>query len=279
MSLANRDLIAIDDFSKAISINPKYSAYIARGMTYYKQGLYDLAISDYTKAISKKPEYSVSYYNRSLALFNKGEYETALKDCEKALKVEPENKAYRKHLEILLKNIEETKLPELKEVEKKKEQRKIPLIKKGISSKPPEVNLYKFINNRIVYNSDYELTGQASGENEVVTVEVIVNGNKLDSSYLNLKNPDNDIRKVEFKALISLKKGENEIVVKAVDSAGLSCETNSFNFSLSLRLKKNTKAIIARFSARVGSSRKKLRRTFIIAEASLLAILSSAVVN
>ena len=56
---------AIENFSKAITIDPNYvKAYNARGITYSKKEQYDMAIEDYNKAITTDPNYVPAYNNR-----------------------------------------------------------------------------------------------------------------------------------------------------------------------------------------------------------------------
>lgn len=55
---------AIQDFNKAIELNPKYTkAYNNRGFIYYVQGDYAQAIQDYGKAIESNNRYGEAYNN------------------------------------------------------------------------------------------------------------------------------------------------------------------------------------------------------------------------
>ena len=87
---------AIEDFGKAIALNPKYAkAYINRGNAYYHKGEYDRATKDYDKAIALDPKYALAYYNRGTAYSHKGEYDRAIKNYDKAIALNPKYaKAY-----------------------------------------------------------------------------------------------------------------------------------------------------------------------------------------
>jgi tetratricopeptide (TPR) repeat protein len=96
---------AIDDFTKAIELNPSDpEAYCGRGnawlelasiyssilrpdfITYELNIFYDEAISDFTKAINLKANYAEAYYGRAAAFFGKGD-KRALEDVRKAEKL------------------------------------------------------------------------------------------------------------------------------------------------------------------------------------------------
>jgi tetratricopeptide (TPR) repeat protein len=84
---------AMEDYNKAIAINPEYSgAYNNRGLLYFKQGNFNLAISDFNQSIEKNTEsasaYS-SYSNRGLAYFHQGNFSQAMLDYNKAIEINP----------------------------------------------------------------------------------------------------------------------------------------------------------------------------------------------
>lgn len=57
---------AVDQYSSAIKINPKYvEAYIARGKSYSKTDRPELAVADFTKAIELKPNHIEAYRLRA----------------------------------------------------------------------------------------------------------------------------------------------------------------------------------------------------------------------
>lgn len=60
---------AIDDYTKAIQINPDYShAYSDRGASLFELGRYDEALVDFEKAISLKPDLVLAFAGRTLTL-------------------------------------------------------------------------------------------------------------------------------------------------------------------------------------------------------------------
>ena len=63
---------AIEDFNKAIQLNPDHAlAYANRGVAYYYKGDYDCAIEDFNKVIQLNPDYALAYNNRGGAYRDK----------------------------------------------------------------------------------------------------------------------------------------------------------------------------------------------------------------
>ena len=116
--------MALNDFSKAIDINPKYTdsyyncglayvslgqfdnalaeysraiemdptmvkAYSSRGVVYYKLGQSDKATADYSKAIEIDPKYTDAYYNRGLAYETLGQWDSAIADYTRVIEIDP----------------------------------------------------------------------------------------------------------------------------------------------------------------------------------------------
>ena len=76
---------AIDDYTKAIEINPKYDlAYSNRGVARVKLGDTQGAIADYNKAIEINPQDAAHYYKRGTAKELVGDLEGACADWEEA---------------------------------------------------------------------------------------------------------------------------------------------------------------------------------------------------
>ncbi len=83
---------AIEDYTKGIEINPKYTAaYTYRGVAYGNLGQWDKAIADYSKAIEIDPKYTVAYYNRGVAYSNLGQWDKAIAGYSKAIEIDPES--------------------------------------------------------------------------------------------------------------------------------------------------------------------------------------------
>ena len=58
---------AVEDYSRAIIINPNYTdAYYRRGRTYYSKLQYDKAIDDFNKVISIDPKHADAYYSERI---------------------------------------------------------------------------------------------------------------------------------------------------------------------------------------------------------------------
>ena len=92
---------AIEDYNKAITINPNYAnAYYNRGVAYGNKGQIDRAIEDFNKAISINPNYAGAYYNRGLAYALSGNIGRAISDLQKACDMGYENGC--KNLKIVL---------------------------------------------------------------------------------------------------------------------------------------------------------------------------------
>jgi len=86
---------AIDAYSNAIALNPKYGQfYLRRGGAYFSLGKYDEAIKDFNKGIDTSPIISDVFYGlRGFAYFQLGNYNQAIKDYDKAIKQNPKNES------------------------------------------------------------------------------------------------------------------------------------------------------------------------------------------
>ena len=90
---------AIQDFTKAIQINPKDAeAYNNRGFAYEKKGEYDRAIQDFDKAIQINPKHARAYNNRGFAYEKNGEYDKAIQDYDKAIQINPKDARVYNHI-------------------------------------------------------------------------------------------------------------------------------------------------------------------------------------
>ncbi|MGC2063253.1 MAG: tetratricopeptide repeat protein [Thermodesulfovibrionales bacterium] len=83
---------AIEDYSKAIALDPSYvRAYANRGFVFEKIGRLDNAIADYDKVIFLNPGESQSYNSRGVIFENMGLSDKAIADYDKAIDLNPSN--------------------------------------------------------------------------------------------------------------------------------------------------------------------------------------------
>ena len=82
---------AIERFSKAICLNPRIATtYYNRGLAYANKREYDRAIQDYDRAIELDPDYA-AYNNRGSAYWHKGDYHRSIQDYDRAIALDPDN--------------------------------------------------------------------------------------------------------------------------------------------------------------------------------------------
>ncbi|REJ43621.1 MAG: tetratricopeptide repeat protein [Microcystis flos-aquae DF17] len=88
-SLQKKYELALDDFNKAMKLNPNYAmAYFGRGELYYYQKKYELALADFNKAIELNPNHAGAYVNRGIIYYEQKKYELALADFNKAIELD-----------------------------------------------------------------------------------------------------------------------------------------------------------------------------------------------
>jgi len=81
---------AIEDYDKAIAVNPFWSAaYYNRALIFDRMGRFDKAIEDYDKAIALNPSDPNAYYNRALIFDRMGRFDKAIEDYDKAIALNP----------------------------------------------------------------------------------------------------------------------------------------------------------------------------------------------
>ncbi len=85
--------LAYNDFSDAVMLDSNFvDAYYNRGNLYMKIGEYDSAIDDYSRVIGIRPDYFDAYINRGNAYGRKGSYELAIEDYNRVLGRAPNNR-------------------------------------------------------------------------------------------------------------------------------------------------------------------------------------------
>jgi tetratricopeptide (TPR) repeat protein len=82
---------AIQEFGKAIQLNPKYdNAYFVRAMIFGQLKDYQLSLSDYNQAISINPGFFVAYNNRAVLRYESfNDIQGALTDYNQAITISP----------------------------------------------------------------------------------------------------------------------------------------------------------------------------------------------
>jgi putative GTP pyrophosphokinase len=97
---------AVEDFSKALECDDKaYKAAYYRGVVHSVQKNYLLAIDDYTLSLSINPYQSFCLFRRAQAYYHIGDYPQGLADCENSLALEPQNKSAAKFKDLLLEKL------------------------------------------------------------------------------------------------------------------------------------------------------------------------------
>ena len=90
LSRQSNKAAAIEDYTQAIRLNPKYSdAYLRRAIVRYEQGDKQGAITDYNEAIRLNPNTAIAYYNRGVALYNLRKYQEAIADFTQYINFDP----------------------------------------------------------------------------------------------------------------------------------------------------------------------------------------------
>ncbi len=89
---------SIRDFSNALALKPRHAfakfIYNNRAWDYYNMQQFDKAIDDFTKAISIDSKFDSAYYGRGQTWYQKGDLERAMFDAKEALRLSPGVKKY-----------------------------------------------------------------------------------------------------------------------------------------------------------------------------------------
>ena len=89
---------AIKDYSDAIQLNPKHKnikhIYSSRAWVWFAKGDHAKAIDDFSKAIMIDPESDDAYYGRASVWFKKKDFQRAMVDAKEAVKLNPANNEY-----------------------------------------------------------------------------------------------------------------------------------------------------------------------------------------
>lgn len=82
--------IAIQNYNRAVEINPHKAAFNNRGFAYAQLGEFERAIADYSSAIEIDPQYVRAYSNRSVIYKELGQLDRAVQDLNKAIELNPD---------------------------------------------------------------------------------------------------------------------------------------------------------------------------------------------
>lgn len=106
---------AIEDFSRAIELNPNFSqAYVQRGQLYSYGNQAERAKQDYTQAIETDPNNSYAYQKRGEMWAAEGNLDRAIEDYERAAKTDPGNVLKKQILDAAIRY--KQTLPELQKM-------------------------------------------------------------------------------------------------------------------------------------------------------------------
>lgn len=96
--------LAVQDFSKALQLNPKNAgAYARRGDALARLKDFKGALADFNQAIKLEPDNAITYVGRAIAKAETNDREGALKDFDQSLKLEENSSVYLCRSEYLAK--------------------------------------------------------------------------------------------------------------------------------------------------------------------------------
>lgn len=81
---------AIEDYDRAIELNPRPNYYTNRGLAYSSLDDFDRAIEDYDEAIRLDAKHAVAWNNRGVAYEKKGDLQRALRNFTEAIRLDPD---------------------------------------------------------------------------------------------------------------------------------------------------------------------------------------------
>jgi tetratricopeptide (TPR) repeat protein len=100
---------AIDDYTAAIQLDPKYmSGYYCRAIQYSNKRDYKLALRDVNMAIQLDPKYADAYHNRGAFHGHTGEFDKAIADYSEAIRLNPRSASTFANRALAYRNIEKS---------------------------------------------------------------------------------------------------------------------------------------------------------------------------
>ncbi|MDI6777747.1 MAG: tetratricopeptide repeat protein [Patescibacteria group bacterium] len=101
---------AIEEFKKAIEINPDYAdAYHNLAHTYSQIGQVEEAMKNYQRALEINPSLWQSYQNMAEVYFNAGQLDLALENMKKAIEINPTDENLKKNLQVIEENFKKNR--------------------------------------------------------------------------------------------------------------------------------------------------------------------------
>lgn len=95
LNAGNRDFVAVQDYSKAIELNPdELAAYEGRARAYLNMEIFDKALADYDLLVMKRPDKAHAFSMRANAYSRQGEIFKAIEDYDRAIEIEPNEPHY-----------------------------------------------------------------------------------------------------------------------------------------------------------------------------------------
>jgi uncharacterized caspase-like protein len=93
---------ALDDLNKAIEMEGTFNntPLLRRGKLYRANGKYDLALADFNKLLSINPKDSAGFENRGLLYMSRGDYNLALADLNKSIALGGKTTSYMNRAEV-----------------------------------------------------------------------------------------------------------------------------------------------------------------------------------
>jgi len=94
---------ALDDFSEALMLNPRFiDAYINRALIYRKHENHKAVIRDCTQVIKLTTKNELAYSLRGQAYYHKGQYDVAIADFDSALAINPQTGHAKKYRDLAI---------------------------------------------------------------------------------------------------------------------------------------------------------------------------------
>ncbi|MFQ5455196.1 MAG: tetratricopeptide repeat protein [Nitrospirota bacterium] len=99
--------LAMKEYDDSLKINPNYPwTHASLGLVYYSKGNIDIAIEKYKDALKIWPEWDTAHNDMGNLYFEKGEIKLAIKEYKEALRINPDNTMSRNSLAKIMRLIQ-----------------------------------------------------------------------------------------------------------------------------------------------------------------------------